>query len=314
MSPDPHRHLSVQQIQGEPAMTTTLSRTTADVLPATSIQEPARLHRRSRRLSWLWVLLTGIALFGVVLAVLLSTGNPIYIPCLLLLGAAVVPATMTTLIYGIEGWARISLARLLTGAVLGAVIGGVLAGLLEFETARALGGSLPTPMIGLIEETAKLAIPALLLIRWRPRPRAVEGLVLGVAVGSGFAAMETMGYGFVQLINSQGNLEPVAQLLALRGVTSLGGHAAWTGLACAALFAIAGSRRRWLGWLRFAAVFAGVVALHAIWDSSATGTGYLEVGAVSFVLLLAAAVGLHLRARAAARRAAQVSVVGTPTG
>lgn len=256
-----------------------------------TIAATLRPHRTSsplRHLRWLGVLLTGTALFGVVLAVLLDTGDPVYVPSLLLLGAAVIPATLTTFVYQLERSRRISLARVLAGVVLGGIVGGVLAGQLEFETVRALG-QLPTPMIGLIEESAKLAIPVLLLICWRPRPRAIDGLVLGVGVGSGFAAMETMGYAFVQLLRTNGNLGPVDQLLVLRAVSSLGGHAAWTGLACAALFAIAGARHRWLGTLRFLLVFAGVAALHAQWDTlAASGQGYLVIAGISFGLLLGA--------------------------
>lgn len=270
-------------------MTTAPTLTTAN--PTTPTSPTTGRGDRGRRwlahLSWLAVLVTGLALFGVVLVVLVNTGDPIYIPGLLLLGAAVVPVTLTTFVHQVERSRQISTARLLSGAVLGGVVGGVLAGQLEFETAHALG-SLPTPMIGVIEEAAKLAIPALFLLWWRPRPRTVDGLVLGVAVGSGFAAMETMGYAFVQLLGTHGNLEPVAQLLVVRAVASLGGHAAWIGLACAALFGIAAARRRWLGWLRFGIVFTGVVILHAQWDATAeAGHSFLAIGLTSFGLLLA---------------------------
>jgi protease PrsW len=257
---------------------------------------PMRPRPRNLRLRWLGVLITGLALFGAVLAVLLATGDPVYIPCLLLLGAGVVPVTLSTLITEIEPAHQLSLPRILTGAVLGGVVGAVLAGPLEFETTHALG-SLPSPMIGLIEEAAKLVIPVLLFGWRRPLLRAVDGLVLGVAVGSGFAALETMGYAFVTLLETHGQLEPVAQLLLFRAGGSLGGHAAWTGLACAAWFGIRGASRRWLGLVRFLAVFAGVVALHAAWDSSATGHGYLRVGVVSFALLMAVAIWLHVLAR-----------------
>ena len=258
-----------------------------------------RLHAtpmRSLHLRWLGILLTGTALFGAVLAVLLATGDPIYVPCLLLLGAAVVPVTFSTLVTEIEPAHRLSGSRILTGAVLGGVVGAVLAGQLEFETAHALG-SLPPVMIGLIEEAAKLVIPVLLFGWLRPHPRAVDGLVLGVAVGSGFAALETMGYAFVTLLGADGHVQPVAQLLLFRAAGSLGGHAAWTGLACAAVFAIRGARPRWLGWVRFLCVFAGVVGLHAAWDRSSGGRGYLAVGVISFILLMAIAWWLHAHQR-----------------
>lgn len=274
---------------------------------ATLVRPPLR---RRLHLRWLAVLLTGLALFGAVLAVLIDTGDPVYVPCLLLLGAGVVPITLATLVTEIEPSHSLSLGRLLVGAVLGGVIGAVLAGQLEFETAHTLG-SLPPTVIGLIEESAKLVIP-LLLFGWRqPRPRAVDGLVLGVAVGSGFAALETMGYAFVTLLGVRGHLEPVAQLLMLRAVGSLGGHAAWTGLGCAALFAVRSARNRTLGRARFLCVFVGMVALHADWDRSSNGSGYLAVGGISFVLLMGVAWWLHARPR---RPSEQRADVGTDQG
>jgi protease PrsW len=234
-------------------------------------------------LRWILVLISGSLLFAAVLAALLGTQDILYVPSLLLVGAAVVPVTFTTFVGGLPRRGDLSFAQIAAAAALGGVLGTVVAGSLEFETVRTLG-SLPTLMIGLIEESAKLAIPAALLL-WR-RPRPLDGLVLGVAVGSGFAALETMGYGFAALVGSGGHLDSVTRLLVVRSVTEPGGHAAWTGLACAALFAIRGARRRWLGWLRFLTVFAGVVALHATWDSLASDRGYLAVGAASFSLLM----------------------------
>jgi RsiW-degrading membrane proteinase PrsW (M82 family) len=251
-----------------------------------NVQHPGPRRARSWPVHWLAVLLTGVALFGLVLAVLISTGDPVYVPCLLLLGAAVVPATFTTLVAEVQVSPRLSLTRIVTAATLGGVVGGVLAGQLEFDTARALG-SLPYLVIGLIEESAKLAIPVALFAWRRPRLGALDGLVLGVAVGSGFAALETMGYAFVALLSTGGHLQPVESLLVLRALGSLGGHAAWTGLATGALFAIRDASRRRAGVLRFVATLAIVVSLHAQWDASAGAGGYgdLAVGALSLVLL-----------------------------
>jgi RsiW-degrading membrane proteinase PrsW (M82 family) len=246
-------------------------------------------HRRLP-LRWLIVLITGVALFGLVYAVQRGTGNPLYLPSLLLLGAAVVPVTFTTLIRELQVSSRISLAQVIVGVVLGGVIGTVIAGQLEFEATRHLG-SLPTPLIGLIEESSKLAVVAVMLLG--RRARAVDGLILGVAVGSGFAALETMGYAFVTLLVAGGKLGPVTDVLMLRAVSSPGGHAAWTGLAAAALLAAPRARRRWLGWVGFLVVFACAISLHATWDATASGHGYLWVAALSFMLLLAVTWRLH---------------------
>jgi RsiW-degrading membrane proteinase PrsW (M82 family) len=265
-----------------------------------SVPRRVPLHRRVP-LRWLVVLVTGVALFGLVYAVLRDTGNPLYLPSLLLLGAAVVPMTFITLIRELQVSSRISLAQVILGVVLGGVIGTVLAGQLEYEAARNLG-SLPNPLVGLIEESSKLAVVAAMLVG--RKARGVDGLILGVAVGSGFAALETMGYGFVTLLLAKGNLAPVTDILMLRAVSAPGGHVAWTGLAAAALFSAPHARRRWWGWVRFLLVFAGVIALHAAWDATASGHRYLWVAALSFLLLLAVTWQLHRAQSGAASSAA----------
>jgi RsiW-degrading membrane proteinase PrsW (M82 family) len=237
------------------------------------------------------VLLTGLGLYGAVLAVLLATGNPVYVPSLLLIGAAVVPVTFSVFVSDYERAPRFTPSQVLSVAVVGGVVAALIAGPLEMETQRGLG-SLPWPMIGVIEESAKLVVPV--LIAWRIRgARAVDGLVVGVAVGSAFAALETMGYAFVALVATGGHVEPVTHLLVLRAAASLGGHAAWTGMTCAALFAVRESPTRRRAWLRFLVVYALASGLHAEWDDHAAHHGYLVVGAISLAGLIVAAWWLH---------------------
>src|SRR5262245_65587180 len=187
---------------------------------AIAVTPPVR-RRLSLHMRWITVLLVGLALYALVLAALLATQDILYVPSLLLIGAAVVPVTLTTFMGGLVGQSRLSVTQIATAAALGGVIGTVVAGTPESETVRTLG-SLPTLAVGLIEESAKLAVPAVILGWGRPGP--TEGLLLGVAVGSGFAALETMGYAFAALLHSGGHLEPVTQLLTYRSVAEPGGH------------------------------------------------------------------------------------------
>jgi RsiW-degrading membrane proteinase PrsW (M82 family) len=257
----------------------------------TTVADRPTWRALSWQLRWIGVLAVGAAAYGAVLIALLGTGDILYVPALLLVGAAVVPVTFITVVDRL-GRGDLSFAQVATIGSLGGVVGIVIAGSLEYATASRYG-SLPTWTIGLIEESAKLVLPAAVLL-WR-RPAPLDGVVLGVAVGSCFAVLETMGYGFVALLRSGGNLDTVTQLLLVRSLTEPGGHAAWTGLACAALFTIHASRRRWVGRLRFLLVFAGVVGLHACWDSVTSDRDHLLLAAASFVLLMATTLRLHGR-------------------
>jgi protease PrsW len=272
--------------------TTTTAYPPSRSAPASSPARPrTALRARARelvtgRFRWLTVLVAGAALYGAEFLTLLQTRDVILLPSLLLVGAAIVPVTFTTFVQTTVRDRGPSFRLVLVAAVIGGFLGTTTASVLETETIRALG-SLPLLLVGLIEESAKLLVPALLLL-WRPW-RLVDGLVLGVAVGSGFAALETMGYAFVDTVRNSGELDPITHLLLTRSVLAPGGHAAWTGIGCVALFAVRGSSHRRLAWLRFGAVLAAIVGLHTIWDSWPATTTYVLVGGVSFLALLGVA-------------------------
>lgn len=238
-----------------------------------------------RRWAWVPVLFVGLALSVLVLVTLVSTHNPNFVPSMILLGATVIPATFVTFAAGRTGRRQVPAAVLAAAALFGGVIGTVTAGWLEYDVLRGLG-VLPMLLVGLIEETAKLIAPiALLGLMWRRLSSPADGIVIGVTTGMGFAALETMGYAFVQLINSQGNIGAVEQLLFQRGLLAPAGHAAWTGLICGALwrFAVRPGVGRALGLL---GTFVAVVLLHTAWDTFGALWAYIVLGVISVGWLL----------------------------
>jgi RsiW-degrading membrane proteinase PrsW (M82 family) len=235
------------------------------------------------RHAWLAALIVGVALFAADQQALAETDNPNFVPSVILLGAAVVPAAFVLFIaarhlpYDVPPWLVFSTA-LLSG-----VIGTIAAGMLEFQTLQHLG-VLPMVAVAVIEESAKLAVPLAILLLTRYR-RPADGLLIGVAAGAGFAALETMGYAFVALVVSHGNLIALEDILVLRGLLSPAGHMAWTGATATALWTAHAWGRGGHGWGLFAGVFVAVVILHTVWDSVGTLAGYFIVAAVSLALL-----------------------------
>ena len=238
----------------------------------------------ARRWSWVVVLVVGGALFEVVRRAIVDTGNPNLVPSLILLGAAVVPAAFVTFIAGRRLVFSTSSGTVLLTALVGGVIGVVTAGVLEYGTLRRLG-ALPMVGVGLIEEFAKLIVPAALLLVVRHHRHPADGLLLGVASGAGFAVLETMGYAFVVLIRSQGDLAVVDGVLFVRGILSPAAHMAWTALAAAALWRAAAGRWHVGAVARFAGTYVLVVALHTAWDLSGTTAAYVVLAVVSLTLL-----------------------------
>jgi RsiW-degrading membrane proteinase PrsW (M82 family) len=238
----------------------------------------------ARRWSWVVVLVVGGVLFDLIRRAIVETGNPNLVPSLILLGAAVIPAAFVTFIAGRRLVFAVSFGTVLFTALVGGVIGVVTAGVLEYGTLRRLG-FLPMAVVGLIEEFAKLIVPALLLLVHRRARHPADGLLLGVASGAGFAVLETMGYAFVVLIQSRGNLDVVDGVLFVRGILSPAAHMAWTALAAAALWRAAAAHWRGAAVARFVGAYLGVVVLHSAWDLAGATATYLVLAVISLALL-----------------------------
>jgi protease PrsW len=249
------------------------------------------------RRRWLQLLLSGLVLLFLVERTLVATGDPNYVPSAILLGAFLVPVTFTTYLYErLPSW-DVPLPAIAICFVWGGVLGTVVAGTLEYDVIRTLG-FLPKLGIGVIEEGAKLILPLVFYFLGRYRSEAA-GIVLGVTTAAGFASLETMGYGFVSLLQSKGNLGILDEVLLVRGLSSPAGHMSWTGLVCAVLW-----RERLkaghstLNW-RVGGAFLTAAVLHALWDTFASirSTTFVEFLGVAFLSLLVAVVSLVLLLR-----------------
>jgi protease PrsW len=269
-----------------------------------------RSERRERavgvlRRRWFQIFVSGVILLYFVERTLGVTGNPNYVPSVILLGAFLVPVTFVTYLYErLPDW-DVPLPAIAACFLWGGVLGTVVAGTLEYDVLRSLG-FVPKLLIGLIEESAKLVVPLVFYLLGRYRSEAA-GIVLGVATAAGFAGLETMGYGFVSLLQSKGNLGILDEILLVRGLTSPAGHMSWTGLVCAVLWrerinvGHATLNRHVVG------AFVTAVILHALWDTfasvrSATFVEFLDVELLSLLVALIS-LGLLIRRVREARRA-----------
>lgn len=79
-------------------------------------------------------------------------------------------------------------------------------------------------LIGLVEELAKAVIVAVFLFKIKKSNYILDGLLIGSAVGAGFAAFETAGYILRFGLNS--GLEAMLEIIKLRGFLVPGGHVA----------------------------------------------------------------------------------------
>jgi protease PrsW len=157
------------------------------------------LDRRGRQ--WLRVLVVGLLLWVASVVVTFATGNTNLVPTVILLGSFLVPVAFAT--YAFERADQVVTAqRIFAAFVYGGVLGVLGASVLEAAFLKQ--PSMATYLgVGLIEEAVKLAA-LWLLARRLPRYAMRDGIVLGAAVGFGFAALESAGYAFNALFTMEG--------------------------------------------------------------------------------------------------------------
>jgi protease PrsW len=219
---------------------------------------------RAPRRTWLRMFLTGLVLWLLTVVVTFVTGNPNLVPTLVLLGSFLVPVTFVVWAFGRRHSGEVTAELLFSTFVSGGVLGVLAASLLEsYLLHPSLGLFLG---VGLIEEAVKLLALAF-LTRHLTHKYARDGLILGAAVGFGFAAFESAGYAFTALFTEQGlSLMQLVQTELLRGLLAPVGHGLWTAILGGVLFSASG-REHFALTGRLLLSYLGVSVLHALWDS-----------------------------------------------
>jgi RsiW-degrading membrane proteinase PrsW (M82 family) len=195
-----------------------------------------------------------------------ATHNGNLVPTIILLGSFLVPVAFVAYAFA-HADQVVTAQRIFTAFVYGGVLGVLGASVLEAVFLRQ--PSSPAYVgVGLIEEAVKLAA-LWLLARHLPRYTMRDGIVLGAAVGFGFAAFESAGYAFNALFTAGGpSLLNLVETEVLRGILAPVGHGLWTAILGGTLFAAAARHGR----LRLSRGVLGsyvlVAVLHGLWDAS----------------------------------------------
>jgi RsiW-degrading membrane proteinase PrsW (M82 family) len=232
------------------------------------------LDPRPYTLPWLYARVGGILLatfltLWLTYEVFRGSGN--VIPGLIFTGALVVPASLMIFFWEANQARNISLFDLIRiffiGGAMSILLTFIIGEIVPADVGSSMGeAALSAIFIGVTEETAKVLV-VFFLIRRLQGNLILNGLLVGAAVGTGFAVFETAGYGTAAWLE----YGEMAETLLVRGLLSIGGHVVWAGMAGAALMlaqsgAQATPTLKGLAWGRFLPLFAVAVALHAVWD------------------------------------------------
>jgi RsiW-degrading membrane proteinase PrsW (M82 family) len=178
--------------------------------------------------SWVRIFVVGLVLWLATVLVTFATENSNLIPTIILLGSFLTPITFVAYTLG-RADEVLTAQRIFSAFVYGGLLGVLGASVLESAFLRQPSG-LVYLGVGLIEEGVKLAA-LWLLARRLPRYTMRNGMVLGAAVGFGFAAFESAGYAFNALFTTTGlSLWNLLETEVLRGILTPVGHGLWTAI------------------------------------------------------------------------------------
>lgn len=246
------------------------------------------VHAATSRTAWIKVFFAGLGVYFLSLIVMVFTSNTNLFPTVVLIGNFLVPVTFIAFFYERRHLSKLDIPTTASVFLYGGFLGVLASAILEPFLVRP-SDPFSVFMIGLIEEGAKIA--GVMWIARRRRPVSeVDGLIIGVAAGMGFAALESMGYTFTEFLSSQGSLSATVGTMLLRGVLSPFGHGTWTGILASVLFQEStGNHYRITR--RVIRAYLFVVLLHALWDGLPPVVEFIFSSNLS-VLVAQAAVGI----------------------
>lgn len=190
-------------------------------------------------------------------------GNLNFLPGLIIIGAFIVPVSLLVFFWEMNIVKNISVYNL----IIYFLIGGLAALLYTVLLYGLIDGNDYPLLIGFIEETAKVLALAAFAAKKRFK-YILNGMLIGAAIGTGFAAFETSGY--VMTAALQYGLKTMLQTIFWRAIMAPGGHVAWGALTGAAFVWVKGDhpvKIRTFFKLRFLGMYALVILLHSLWDT-----------------------------------------------
>ncbi len=243
-------------VSGSPATTPKLG----DIHPETA----------SVWLFWYVLIFFLIALGGMQIG-FYTVNNSNFLPGLIMFGAFGVPISCMVLFLEVDLFRNISLYRViayfLAGGVMSLLVTMVLFQIIPAGRLESLRDGL---IVGLVEEAAKAFIVVLFIIREKRARFVLDGLLIGAAVGAGFAAFETAGYILRYGINYGSQV--MDSVLTTRAYLAPGGHVAWAALEGGAFMMARGAapKSTWAHAKSPKFLLPCIIpwVLHGIWDTS----------------------------------------------
>lgn len=234
---------------------------TAKTTPPLATIKPFKLRPWLFSRALLFTLLLAV-LLGILTTINGRIGNVVALDAVI---AISVPVSGLVLFFEMNIYRNLSLYQIVQIFLVGGLLAIIVTILLDYivgnQGPQNLIGALET---GVTEEVGKLIVAAYFVYRLRTK-QVLQGLLIGAAIGSGFAAFENIMY----MVNDQTGALAPTNIALLRALISIGGHTEWCAIATAGLVmawkqqAGATNRNAQLACLGY---LLSVIALHTAWD------------------------------------------------
>jgi RsiW-degrading membrane proteinase PrsW (M82 family) len=227
---------------------------------------PAHEHIRLPKSLWKHVLVGGTVIWLFAALITGITQDDILAPTVILVGSFLVPVTVVAFVLSLRPEGYLTTPEVVFGFLAAGTVAVLTTALAEVYLLPEAAGTFIG--VGVIEETGKgLVLLAVAHTVHHREPR--DGMLLGAVVGAGFASFESAGYALHTMLQhlDEHTIADILETEAFRGVLAPFGHITWTALLGGALFASSRGGRFHLT-TRLAVTFAGVIALHALWDQT----------------------------------------------
>jgi protease PrsW len=189
--------------------------------------------------------------------------NAHFFPGLIMVGSFIVPLTILIFFWEMNAPQNISIYKVVKILF----IGGIMSLVTAVFFYKNIGGNTSVLMVGFVEELAKLLV-IIWFIREKRYTFILNGILIGAAVGTGFAAFESAGYALMAVLMN--DFDTMYFTIFWRGVLAPGGHIVWAALLGAAINMVRVEDSpltvSMLKNVRFWGIFMIVVGMHAVWD------------------------------------------------
>lgn len=213
-------------------------------------------------------------------------GNDLAIVGLAFIGSMVMPFSLLVLFWETNIPRNISIFELVkmffVGGVASLAMALLLFELIPVQELNVVGAIL----VGIIEEVGKL-LPVAYFIYKSKSKYILNGILIGAAIGAGFAVFESAGYALFRTES----VNDIVNNILLRGILAAGGHIVWAAMSGAAIMLAKGDGEfgmRIFKSGKFWKLFPVPIVLHALWDMPfSTILMYVLLVVIAWVFILA---------------------------